>query len=240
MSNFQRNLKHIMSSRGIDTSTLSKEAGFPIDTAKGWLKPARSRSEPRASDLVKLAAYLNVSPKELLEGNVEEDPSKFALPATEEAFRSTVGILRGNAFPKIGQERLDAFELLRWWWNDTNGFWRNPEVLEYVDVYQDPLITERPTVIRVGAKSLACRTLGTESPEMLQKVIDGLTGRSMERFKNDYVASRNEGPKLSIEEINVLNPITGEKIDYAYARILVPVLSLGGEIRIINYSRELS
>lgn len=163
-------------------------------------------------------------------------------PFTEQAlkfFDQIAGTLREAAVVRGEEPTIDDM-MARWYkyGKQLSGF---DQIREWFDLYRAPTMqSNRIEVMRMGANSLAARTLGRADMKSLQYALDEVRDSALQkRLLTAYRSAAEGHPVLSEEALDVLAPGHAEQIRLDYMRLLLPVDLPEGGSAIISYSKPL-
>ena len=145
--------------------------------------------------------------------------------------------LRGAALKRGGEPTFhDVLEL---WHQHDKSLAAYDTFIEWFDIYEvPPDISEGIQLERMGANSLAARTLGDANLSNMQYALDHVADAGL---KNSLLMAYREAglgkPILTEEVLNVHTPDSDQKIELEYLRLLIRVTDSNGCARILNYSQ---
>jgi transcriptional regulator with XRE-family HTH domain len=223
----------ISQSRFADTNgidRLSTEIGRSSSYLRGLLN---NTSIPKIDVVMALALKLHRTVDELLEPNSNQSAIARQIGKTigQEISQAMTMQLRTEPAPLTGKDIMQ-------WWNENNGRLENcGGFKERFDLYKVPEISGNKIIPhKLGKRSLATQSLGTGSPELLEKTIAPLGPDFSQHILKAHQSSIDAGPVTTMETLDAAHPTNGSRIKIQYLRTLAPVTLPNGTICVLNYS----
>lgn len=213
--------------------TLSLDIGRSEAYLRGLL---RNDIVPKMDLIIPMSQALGVSLDKLL--RIPNDRATTS-SAIADSIASEVRALVSKRLAKL-EPALTGKDIMSWWASNGGRLEHCDQFIESVDIYQEPDVdTAQVRTQRLGAESLAAKSLGTASDDLFQRTIAPLGRTFAERILLAHRSSIEGGPVSSIETLDVGHPETGDRITIQYMRTLAPVILPDGSNCVLNYSELL-
>ncbi len=143
-----------------------------------------------------------------------------------------------NAALKRGDEPT-FHDVLELWHRHDKQLSAYDKFIEWFDIYEVPDIeSEGIQLERMGAQSLAARTLGSANLSKMQYALDHVDDSGLKcSLLSSYRDASIGKPVLTEEVLNVRAAGSDQKIELEYLRLLIRVSDGAGTPRILNYSQ---
>lgn len=136
-------------------------------------------------------------------------------------------------------EEPSFHDVLRLWHKHGKSLHAFSDIIEWFDIYEVPSPDDVGLhAERMGASSLAARTLGKADLSLLQFALDNVADEDLTNsLLHAYKEAATGKPVLTEEVLNVFAPGHEAKIQLEYLRLLIRVTDHEGAPRIMSYSQ---
>lgn len=200
-----------------------RSASIAIARSPAYLSTiCRSEMEPTLSVLTALSKLMNISLDDLVAG---ADPLDGPTPDSSSAIRADAEIFAAyvakRAYDASGYraDQPGLEEIIAWYISSKGDLARIGSYRDCIDLYHIPAKTaRRPSLHRLGPKSLAARCLSNSSTEKLRAILEASQSPFLRSVVRDHLYAAREGMHCSAEEIDFpISPVESVSIRYVRA-----------------------
>lgn len=257
MSSFYHRLDEKIMEAGLSYRDLSLRIGKGETYVSTMI---RNRNDPGLSTVVDICQVLDIRLEALLtEGSAEHCPvdgNPFESSLDDDADAPTVTSFNLN---EIADDLIAALldraerqgnrpgpdmsldELMSWWTAHGGRLENVDKFLEKIDLFAPPeSCSDLPVPARLGSGSLVAKEFKLEDEDHLRKLLVDLDKGFCRSIADSHREALAGKPVLTVESINVEDPLSGEMVKVKYNRLLLPVHDFSRSRFVLNYSQPVN